>query len=791
MPQVVPALTSFFLAAGGTTALTASVTAFALAQSLAYATTSLLLNKAFGLLNKRGKTGETRGLEVASTDSNSLARFIYGEVRVSGVSAIPPVTSGANAEKLHQILMLAAHEIDSIQTYYFDQTALPAPAAVSGAAGDGLISSGVYASAAWVRLYRGTATQAVDFILNAAFPSQWLSTARARGFAYVALTYSWGRGRVYKAVPQATFLVRGAKLYDPRLDSTNGGAGAHRYTDSTTWAYSNNPALCWANHQIASYGYGRDPATRVNWATVAAAANICDALVANKDAGTSKRYTCNGTLVTEQGNLLDNEQKIIDSMLGRRTFVGGKWCIYAGGWTAASYAIEKTDWMSIDSIVAATPFDQGGRFNEVHNFYVDPNRNWQRVECYVRRNPTYKSDDAGQLLPIEMEQPLCTNESEAQRKAEFILRASRNGIQLAGTLPPRYQKIVTYDVVTLNFAELGWTSKLFRVVAVSLNEDGSVRVALVEEQEADWTDLATGDYGTPSLSAVPATNPTTPSAPQNFTITPDFGLLKFDWDAPLVTPLDTRYRVLQSPGSHWIASSGTTLWEGDASDASVRVTNPATPFWYHVQAYIGSYDSPFTPTSYGLIAYPYSSPEGYRGNRLLPDGEFATANNSYWDVAASNYVVNRTGGLGNRGYIRLWINNGAGNTFRVSPKNVYEQDRMSTVGSAWLPATNGQQFTVQSILRVQSWDLQAMVHMYAGLFLSPSSFTAFRVGGDTWDIPPMSTGSYRSFVSSFDTNFNVNSPINAVRFIVDDNAAPGTAVNTMQLDVMQLQVTVS
>jgi hypothetical protein len=221
------------------------------------------------------------------------------------------------------------------------------------------------------------------------------------------------------------------------------------------------------------------------------------------------------------------------------------------------------------------------------------------------------------------------------------------------------------------------------------------------------------------------------------------------------------------------------------------VTNPASPFWYHVQAYTGSYYGPFNPTTYGLVAYPYASPEGYRGNRLLPDGEFATANNSYWDVAASNYVVNRTGGLGDRGYLRLWINNGAGNTFRVAPKNVYPQDRMSSVGSAWMPATNGQYFTVQSILRVQSWDLQAMVHMYAGLFLSPSSYTAFRVTGDTWDLPPMSAGSYRSFVSSFDTNFDVNSPINAVRFIVDDNAAPGTAAQSMYLDVLQLQVTVS
>lgn len=604
MPQVIPAIASAIsggiVAIGGGTFAAATV-GLAAATAFEYGATLFLLNKANSILNKRGKTRESGGLEVSISDTNASARVIYGEVRIGGVHMIPGVSSGSNGEHLHMVLALAVHEIDSFQAHYIDQDTIPTPASITGAAGDGLVSTGTYANKLWIRGYTGTMSQNVDYILNAAFPSQWASTARARGFAYVAYKFAYSKGEIYKSIPVPTVKVRGAKVYDPRLDSTNGGSGSQRYTDPTTWTYSNNPALCWANYRMMDYGYDNDPATQVDWATVITAADVCDALVANKDGGTSKRYTCNGVLVNEPENLLDNEQKLIDAMLGHRTCVGGKYQIYAGSWETpgAGYTIAKSDWLSIESIVTVSPQDKSGRFSEVHCFFVDPNRNWQRVECYVRRNATYLADDASYPSALEMEQPLCTDESEAQRKAEFVLRQSRNGVTLVGTLPPRFQFLKTFKTVSVTFSELGWSSKTFRIIAYDTLMDGSVRVALKEEQSGDWTDLVLADYGTPSTAAVPSQNPTSPNATTSLTVTGFPGAIDIAWPDSTIKPIGTRYRVMEASVNSY--QQALMRWEGDMTRAVLAKTNTAT-FYYWVDAVSaqGSY-STFPGVSSGVV----------------------------------------------------------------------------------------------------------------------------------------------------------------------------------------------
>lgn len=591
MPQVFAAISygiGYFGAGIGLSINAATALAGFITTGLQYAAVNFALNKALQLLSNRGKTGEGRGLEVSITDATASARILYGEVRTGGVNAIPPITSGDDNDILHQVLLIAAHEIESIEEYYFDTETLPTPTAVTGSANDGLISSGTYEDAAWVRAYLGTMTQNADYILDTAFTA-WASTARARGFAYVALAYKWGKGKVYeRGMPQATFLIRGAKLYDPRLDSTNGGSGSHRYNDPTTWEWSQNPALAWAHYRMGDFGYSNDPATEINWSTVAAAATICDASVDDKDGGSQARYTINGVLLNDVENLQDNEQKIIDCMLGHRTFVNGQWCIYAGAWTAPSWTIAREDWLSIDSIITISPFDQQGRYNSVHCFYIDKDRNWQRMECYPRTSSTYRDDDAGQALPIEIDQPMCTDESEAQRKAEFILRASRNGIKLVGHLPPRFHKMRTFDTVALTFDELGWSSKTFRIAASKLLEDGSIQVVLAEEQEADWADLDTADYDLPSTATVPTQNPMSASATTALTATSLAGTIAFAWTEPVVIPPGTRYRLMQAAGNSYGVS--TPVWEGTALQTEITKTSTATYYyWLDSVSAVGSY----------------------------------------------------------------------------------------------------------------------------------------------------------------------------------------------------------
>jgi len=174
-------------------------------------------------------------------------RIIYGEVRISGMNAIPPVVSGSGGDYLHQILVLAGHPVSDITDVYFNQVLIEDAniGAVTGTDADGVVGGGgTFDDLAWIRRYDGLQTT-VDYILDQSLGSSWTSTDKGQGLAYLALRFEYKK-KVYGPIgkPEVSAIVHGMKVYDPREDSTNGGSGAQRYTDSTTWTYSNQSPRC-------------------------------------------------------------------------------------------------------------------------------------------------------------------------------------------------------------------------------------------------------------------------------------------------------------------------------------------------------------------------------------------------------------------------------------------------------------------------------------------------------------------------------------------------------------------
>jgi hypothetical protein len=627
MPQAVvliaQAVTSAAIAFGAASA-GALLAASYVGLAIGYAAVGFALNKAMSFLSPRPKSGAGRGLEVAMTDSAAEGFILYGRVRVSGVNVIPPLSSGNEGRYLHQLVALAIHEVDGYEDTYFNQDTIANAAigSITGASTDGAVSSTAFAGSAWIRRYRGTSTQTADFILTNAFPSAFTSNFRGRGIAYAAIQYDWGRGRVYTGgVPLTTFLVRGKRCYDPRLDTSPGA----NPTNASYAAWTENPALCWADYMLSSYGYAL-PASRIDWSSVVAAANECDELVNIPGATTQKRYTLNGRLSTASDPEA-NMRAIVDAMLGKVSDSGGVYRIFAGAWRAPQFVIAKEDWLQVNAIQTTAPRNES-RFNGVVCYIVNPARNWQRVEAFRRFSNTFQSSDGGERIWIETEQSLCTNDYEGQRKAEFILRQSRNGIVLSGTLPPRFMKIRMWDNVTLDFDELGWVSKTFTVSGFRLAPTGSVEVVLTEEQEGDWADLTAGEYNAPSAATLPTTNPTVPSAPQNFTVTPQFGNLLIQFDEPVVRPAATNYRLIRAVQS-LATPTNTVVWEG-TSRRFLHESDPRSPYYWFIQASAGSYDSVYTPNTFGLRAQPLIRPENTQGAKLLPDGELGIGTGSYW-----------------------------------------------------------------------------------------------------------------------------------------------------------------
>lgn len=538
MPQAaVGAISAFFVAVGASAA-----TAAFLAKVFVYVATSYLLNRASkALAPKRRSAGLGSGTEVNYFDTGASVRICYGQVKTGGMETIPPQTTSkdnSNAfEDLHKILTIAGHEVDSYNATFFDATEIPnsATGPIAFTTSDGMVTSGVYSGHAFIRRYRGTSTDSADRLLIQVDTVRF-GNARARGIAKAAISLRYNAD-IYSAVPTITFTYQGKRCYDPRLDSSPGAAP----TNPSFIAWTQNPALCLCDYLMSDMG-GSYASADIDWATVVTAANYCDDLVALPGALTQKRYTCNGVLFATD-EFIDNVKSLADTMLGRVIFRDGKWRIFAGSWQTPTFTILKEDWISGLSI----RFEQGKkkRFNQMRVKYVDPARNWQLVECLPRTSATFRTADGGELLTADTEQLMCTDEREAQRKGEFLLRQSRNQIVVAGRLPPRFQNIALWETGTIVFDHLGWSSKTFRAVGIDMNPDGSMDCVFAEEQSGDWTDLDAADYNAPSDSPLPPANATQPTEPTSFSATPQInGTLLFEWTRPTVQPAGERKSVV-------------------------------------------------------------------------------------------------------------------------------------------------------------------------------------------------------------------------------------------------------
>lgn len=621
MPTAVTAIAAFIVGAG------ASATALAIAEAFVYVAASYLLNRAAAALAPRERSsGLGTGTEVNYYDSGAPVRIVYGQVKTGGMDTIPPYTSGPSNALLHKVLTLAGHEVDSYNFTHFDATTITNAhvGTVAFTNSDGMVNSGtIYDGHAFVRRYRGTSTDSADRMLMEA-NSIAFNNFRGRGIAKAAITLKYNTN-IYSAVPTVTFTYQGKRCYDPRLDVTPGA----NPTNPSYIAWTRNVALCTADYLMSDLG-GSYASADIDWDTVVTAANYCDGLVNIPGSTTQARYTCNGVLFATD-EFTDNLKSLVDAMLGRIIFRDGKWRMYAGSWQTPSFTIQKSDWISPLSI----RFEQGKkkRFNQMRTWYVDPAREWQRVESLPRTNSIYKAADGAELLDAETEQLLCTNEFEAQRKGESLLRQSRNQIVVAGRLPPRFQDIALWNTGTIVFDHLGWSSKTFRAVGIDMNPDGSMDCVFAEEQSTDWTDLDAADYNSQSVAVLPATNVTTPTEPPGFSATPQVnGTILFDWTTPVVKPFNTEFQIIRSSNSA-DASVGTVVWQGVGNP--VALVMPTSPHWYSIRAVApNSAISAYMPNTFGTFAMASNEAGPFAYTRAISDPEFRSgfAVRSYWRI---------------------------------------------------------------------------------------------------------------------------------------------------------------
>ena len=422
-----------------------SVFAMGTASTMAVMTFgTTLLGGIIGKMTSKGidATMGNFGTKFAARSSLAPRQVIYGECRVGG-TIVYMSTSGTENSILHMIVVLSGHEIQGIEEVRLNDTTLTTTnSTINGTTVQTATNStytntdndNAFTSGRLVRfVFEDGSQTAVNPFMDAQCPG--INTNdKFQSCAYVYMQMVFDSEKFGGGIPGLSFIVKGKKLYDPRLDSTVGGSGSHRLGTPSTHAYSDNPALAVLDY-LTDTTYGlKCTQEEVHLSTSAggfmSAANTCEQSVTLSDNSTTQeRYTVNGfTDMSAQGEgILDG---LLSAMAGRMTYVNGKFNCFAGAVQTPSLTITDDDLLR--PVKIATNPNSGNLFNQVKPIYVNKARDYTTQDAPVFSDSTSLSADtpSGESSNnykkiMETQLPFTVTDAMAQRLGKIALKHQR------------------------------------------------------------------------------------------------------------------------------------------------------------------------------------------------------------------------------------------------------------------------------------------------------------------------------------------------------------------------------
>lgn len=410
-----------------------------------------------------------------SLDPNVPGMWVFGETAAS-----TDVVYAENVQNQSgvQVFHIASHEIHEIGDLYANDERV--------FIGNDSAPQGGWAGAVFRVWSRGASS---DPSLSGAGMGSWPSSAVGRGFAQIGLGWTFGVDKTESGIPsRITQVVKGAPVYDPRLDSTNGGSGSHRYDDQSTWEYTNSGndigsnwalvvlfyLLGWRENGKLVFGVGVDPED-IDWDQAVAAANVCDEIADGKP-----RYRVGGAFRTTQ----QHEQIIgqLEAAIGGKVAnLGGKYFIWApnddlvSGMTITDADIVRDSGIQFSP---SGPLEQ--LFNTAQGRYISPAELYQAKPYPNVDEPTVVAED-GRVRLLEHDFSIVQDTEIAERVARELVRRSRFSGTWRFAMGPKGLMLRPFSVVTINTRETDNEDVLARVTSLGFSPSGVVAVELLEE----------------------------------------------------------------------------------------------------------------------------------------------------------------------------------------------------------------------------------------------------------------------------------------------------------------------
>lgn len=495
---------SAITAAGGLAALAGQ---YALITGL-----GTLIAGGIGMLTSRGveATAQNFGTKVTGTGAQVPRQIVYGETRIAG-TIVKMRTSGNKNNTLNLGIVLAGHEIESLEGVYIDTDLITtSTSTISGetvytATNSNLTNTENDNAFTGGRLLRYTfhdgSQTTSDGYAGSITGLGYGTNAKFQGMAYVFMRLVYDPEKL-ASIPKIWFKVKGKKVYDPRTSTT---------------AWSDNPALI-ARDFLVDTTYGlKSTASEINDTNTVGgfykAADICDQQVVLANGSSyENRYTANG--FTNASATLDGIlEGILTACSGSISYTNGKFNLFVGGDQSASLTIRDDD--ILQPISLSTKSGGGDLYNAVKALYVSPANNYQGVEAPILSSNAYLGADtptgesnANYKKTLEIQLPFTTSSTQAQRLQKIALVRQRQTTTMTVLATLEFMALQPNDWVYLVNERLSFgedyngtgNPKTFEVKTMQMEffeVDGSLfagtRLTLQEIDDTVY-DYAAGDY---------------------------------------------------------------------------------------------------------------------------------------------------------------------------------------------------------------------------------------------------------------------------------------------------------
>ena len=487
-------------------------------------------------------------------------KLIYGEALVSGPINFVGVAGTDNRDLYHSIV-LAGHPSDSISDIYFDDERIQsAHINASGNVTTGTFGPKDGTTICVIRKLTGSQTTA-DSVLDGAFSTINSSEHIGTNLTYIVTKFTLtdkSQETWDKFLPNdIKALVKGKKVYDPRQDSTSTyydatvGVSTQRASDSTTWAWSENPVWCLVDY-LTDDRFGMDiDLDRIDLSKAVDAADICDATV-SVPGGSEKRYTCNG-VVFGTSTHKTNINKLLSSMNGMLTYTNGKYVIRAGAFEAVGTGMTLTEDHMTGPVRLKTSFERNERFNTITGTFIDPTKNYKEIEFPKVQITSALTRDNSEELTRELKLSMTNSRFMAQRIAHKLIQLS--DLQKVLTFPTNLAgvNISVGDRVNVTLSEFGYSNKTFVCLGWTLSESGTggVNLTLREDDSSSYEDLAQSGYSTVTPAGGIQQGFFGVPDPSGLTATAHVESIELDWTNPANMTGIIAIEVFASPNSSW------------------------------------------------------------------------------------------------------------------------------------------------------------------------------------------------------------------------------------------------